>query len=51
MISVKPRGVAMPYHLYMKGIRINFAVHSYRSDTELFRSANDTTGNFPSKTQ
>jgi hypothetical protein len=35
----------------MKGICINFAVHSYRPNTELFRSANDTTRDFPSERQ
>ena len=35
----------------MKGICINFAVHSYRANTELFGSANDTTRDFPSEIQ
>jgi hypothetical protein len=35
----------------MKGVRINFAVDSYRPNTELFRSANDTTRDFPSERQ
>ena len=35
----------------MKGIRINIAVHSDRANTELFRSANDTTRDFPSERQ
>lgn len=41
----------MPYHLYMKGICINFAVHSHRADAELFRGANHTTCNFSPRTQ
>lgn len=49
IINVKPREVVTPYHLYMEGIHINFAVHSYRANAELFRSADDTTGNFPSR--
>ncbi len=40
-------GVTMPYHLYMNRICINFAIHSYRANAELFRSANDTTRDFP----
>lgn len=51
IINVMPRDFTMPYHLYMKRIRINFAVNSHRANTELFRSAYDTTGNFSSRTQ
>jgi hypothetical protein len=39
-------GVTILYHLYVNRIYINFAVHSHRTDAELFRSANDTTRDF-----
>jgi hypothetical protein len=45
------REVTTPCHLHMKGICVNFAVHSYRANTELFRCANDTTRDFPSVRQ
>jgi hypothetical protein len=39
----------MPYHLNMKGVCISFAVHDHRANAEFFRSADDTTRNFPSR--
>ena len=33
----------------MKGVRICLTVHSHRANAELFRSADDTTRNFPSR--